>query len=105
MHAPRAPGHAINVVSGRRLRVADLAREIARALGSNLSPEMTGEFRAGDIRHCFADTALAGELLGFRASRSFDAGLPELAEWVARQQFEERGDDALLALREAGLVG
>jgi dTDP-L-rhamnose 4-epimerase len=103
--APAAPGHAINVATGRRLRIADLAREIARALGSDAEPEITGEFRAGDIRHCFADTSRARELLGFGASRRIEDGLPELAEWVSRQQVDERGDAALADLRAHGLVG
>ncbi len=66
---------------------------------------MTGEFRAGDIRHCFADASLARELLGFEARTSIEDGLPELVEWVARQTASESGDAALEALRRAGLVG
>jgi len=105
MTADRAPGHAINVATGRRVRVAELARLLAAALGSESEPEITGEFRAGDIRHCFADVARASELLGFSAERTLDDGLPELAEWVARQTVEERGDEALADLRARGLVG
>ena len=103
--APKAVGHAINVATGRRLRIAELARAISGALGSDAEPEITGEFRAGDIRHCFADTSRARELLGFEARRTVEQGLPELADWVARQQIDERGDEALADLRAHGLVG
>ena len=103
--APGATGQAINVATGRRLRIADLARAISRALGSDAEPEITGEFRAGDIRHCFAGTSRARELLGFEARRTVEEGLPELAEWVARQRVDERGDEALAGLRAQGLVG
>ena len=103
--APAAPGHAVNVATGRRVQVAELAHMIGRALGSDLEPEITGEFRAGDIRHCFADCSRARELLGFEARRTLADGLPELAEWVARQEVEERGDEALEGLRARGLVG
>jgi dTDP-L-rhamnose 4-epimerase len=102
--APATAGCAVNVASGRRLRVGELARELAAALGSDLEPEITGEFRAGDIRHCFADTTRAEKLLGFRATTTLAEGLPELAEWVARQTFEERGDEAVAGLRRAGLI-
>jgi dTDP-L-rhamnose 4-epimerase len=105
MDAPAAPGHAINVATGRRVRIADLARRLARALGSSLEPELTGEFRAGDIRHCFADVCRARDLLGFEAARTLDQGLPELADWVARQRVEESGDQAVALLRGRGLVG
>jgi len=105
LDAPAAPGQAINVATGRRLTIAELAGLLGAALGAGLEPEISGEFRAGDIRHCFADVALAGELLGFRAQRTLDDGLPELAEWVARQTVQERGDEALAELRAHGLVG
>ncbi len=105
MDAPAAPGHAINVATGRRVTIATLARELARALGSTLEPELTGEFRAGDIRHCFADTALARKLLGFEAEVELGHGIPVLARWVAREAVEEGGDAALQDLRSRGLVG
>jgi dTDP-L-rhamnose 4-epimerase len=105
MDAPAAPGHAINVATGRPIRIADLARRLASALGTHLEPELTGEFRAGDIRHCFADVRRARDLLAFEAFRSIDEGLPELADWVARQQVEESGDEAVALLRARGLVG
>lgn len=105
MDAPGAAGNALNVATGRRVQVADLARGLAGALGSDLEPEITGEFRAGDIRHSFADTSRAAELLGFRAERTLADGLPELARWVATQTVEERGDEAVAQLRRIGLVG
>ena len=105
MDAERAPGHAINVATGARTRVIDLARTIAHALGSDLEPDVTQEFRAGDIRHCFADTALARDLLGFEAATALADGLPELARWVATESVQERGDEAVADLRARGLVG
>jgi dTDP-L-rhamnose 4-epimerase len=105
MDAPRAPGHAINVASGERVRILELARRLAAALAPSIEPRVTGEFRAGDIRHCFADLSRARELLGFEAERTLAAGLPELAEWVALQTADERGDQALAELRAHGLVG
>jgi dTDP-L-rhamnose 4-epimerase len=105
MEAERAPGHAFNVATGRRMRIAELASQLCERLAPELEPEITGEFRAGDIRHCFADTTRAAELLGFEAGVRFEEGLPELLEWVGGQVVEERGDEALAALRRAGLVG
>jgi dTDP-L-rhamnose 4-epimerase len=105
MDAEHAPGSAINVATGRRMRIAELARHIADALGVEIDPEVTGEARAGDIRHCFADVRRARDVLGFDARRSFADGLPELAEWVAAQRVEEHGDNAVAELRARGLVG
>ncbi len=105
MSAPAAPGHAINVATGRRVRIRDLADRIAGALGSSLEPRITGEYRAGDIRHCFADVLRARELLGFEAQIALDEGMPELAAWVASTGAAERGEEALADLRARGLVG
>jgi dTDP-L-rhamnose 4-epimerase len=104
MEARAAPGCALNVATGRRVRILDLARAVSTALGSDLQPDVTGEFRAGDIRHCFADVTRARELLGFEAVVTLEDGLPELAAWVARQRVAERGDEALAELRGRGLV-
>jgi dTDP-L-rhamnose 4-epimerase len=104
MDAPSAPGCAINVATGQPVRVSELARMLAAALGSDLEPEVTGEARAGDIRHCFADVGRARELLGFEAGRALGEAIPELAAWVATQAVEERGDEALADLRARGLV-
>ncbi len=104
MRSATAAGCVFNVATGRRVRVAELAERIGAALGSDLAPELTGRFRAGDIRHCFADTALATELLGFSAGVSLDDGIPALAEWVARQSPVEGGDEALAELKARGLI-
>jgi dTDP-L-rhamnose 4-epimerase len=40
---------------------------------------VTGEWRAGDVRHVFASAELAAERLGFRAREDFDAGMREFA--------------------------
>jgi dTDP-L-rhamnose 4-epimerase len=104
MDAPGAAGHAINVATGRRVRILDLAGRIAAALGSDLSPEVTGDYRAGDIRHCFADVSRARDLLGFEGRTALEEGLPELAAWVAGNVVAERGDEALADLRSRGLV-
>jgi dTDP-L-rhamnose 4-epimerase len=105
MDAQAAPGRALNVSTGRTIRVGELARAILRELGSDLEPDVTGEYRAGDVRHWFADPSAAREVLGFRAAARFEDRLPELVEWAAAQPVEEVGDDALAGLRARGLVG
>jgi dTDP-L-rhamnose 4-epimerase len=106
LDAPGACGRAINVAAGERVEIGELARALARVLGrEDLELELPGEFRTGDIRHCLAETARARDLLGFDAQTELGEGLPELAEWVARQRVTERGDEALAELRARKLVG
>jgi dTDP-L-rhamnose 4-epimerase len=102
---PKAAGEVFNIGSGVDRSVKEVARSIARALGrGELEPEITGKTRIGDIRHCFCDGSKAAEVLGFRATRDFDQGLAELAEWVARQTADDRVEEARAELEAKGLV-
>jgi dTDP-L-rhamnose 4-epimerase len=106
MVAESAPGRAFNVATGARVRIGGLARSLAALIAPEIEPEITGEFRAGDLRHCYASTEAARELLGFQAAVKLEDGLPELAAWVAEQtDVGERGAEALAELRARGLVG
>lgn len=79
----------INVGSGRPRSIADIARRMAKLAGvSRLSPELTGAYQIGDVRHCFADVSRAEATFGIGMSTDDDAALVELLEWVARQSHE-----------------
>jgi dTDP-L-rhamnose 4-epimerase len=96
-------GLALNVGSGRSVTVGDLAGKLGAVVGRELDPELTGEARVGDIRHCFADVALARETLGYDPQVELDAGMAELAAWLEGRTAEDRGDDAAQELARRGL--
>jgi dTDP-L-rhamnose 4-epimerase len=101
----RAPGQVFNVGSGRDVSILDVGRELAVAMGvPDITPECMGKARIGDIRHCFCDISQAENLLGFRARRTFEDSLPELADWVRRQQATDRVQEARRELESRGLV-
>jgi dTDP-L-rhamnose 4-epimerase len=99
----RANGEPINVGTGRAVSVGEVAEAIARGLGLDIEPEVVGRYRAGDIRHCYADTKKATELLGFKAEIGFEQGMTDLLEWLEGQQATDQVDDALAALSKRGL--
>jgi dTDP-L-rhamnose 4-epimerase len=77
----RQPGGTVdrfNVGSGQPRTVLDLATALAASLGGP-DPVVTGEFRAGDVRHIVASTERARASLGFAAAEDFAAGMRELA--------------------------
>ncbi len=68
---------ALNVGSGTPRTVGDMADALAAAAGGP-RPEITGEFRLGDVRHITADSTRLRELLGWRPKVEFAAGVAEL---------------------------
>ena len=105
LELPQANGGVFNIGSGNDRSVTEVARELAKAMGrGDIEPEIVGKSRIGDIRHCFCDTGMAAEKLGFRAAKDFQEGLAELAEWVAMQTADDRVDQARAELEARGLV-
>lgn len=100
----RAAGQPVNVGVGDPLTISQVAQTLAAGMGLEIEPEVTGKFRSGDIRHCYADTTRAKEVLGFEASVPLSEGVTELVEWVARQQAEDLGDSARKELESRGLA-
>jgi dTDP-L-rhamnose 4-epimerase len=56
------------------------------------------------ISHCYADTRLAEELLGFRAEIPFEAGMPDLLAWLEGHEAQDSVDAARDALVARGLA-
>lgn len=105
LELPAAAGGTFNIGSGHDRSVTEVATELARAMGRNdTDPEIVGRARIGDIRHCFCDTTLSAEKLGFRAREDFSGRLGELAEWVARQTASDRVEQMRAELEAKGLV-
>lgn len=103
LESERASYCAINVASGRSISIGEVAQRLAEILGKGgLRPEITGQHRMGDIRHCFADVRRAEELLGYSPRVELEQGLFRLGHWlraekavdhfeVARRELESRG--------------
>jgi dTDP-L-rhamnose 4-epimerase len=99
-----ADGRTVNVGTGTPTSIIDVARVIADGLGKDVEPEIRNEYRAGDIRHCYADTRLAEKLLGFRAEIPFETGMQELLSWLEGQEAADSVDAAREALVARGLA-
>lgn len=105
LEQPQAPGGVFNIGSGEPVSIREVAERIATAMQRpQLRPEILGKARIGDIRHCFGDITLAREKLGYAPTRSMRDTLPELANWVRRQQAIDRVAEARRELEERGLV-
>jgi dTDP-L-rhamnose 4-epimerase len=70
--------HAYNIASGQPHTVGEMAAALAGALAGP-EPVVTGQFRAGDVRHVVASPQRARHGLGFAAAVPFAAGVAEFA--------------------------
>ena len=104
LESKEAAGEVFNIGSGAARSVLEVACELARALEVAIEPEVTGKYRVGDIRHCFADISKAREKLGYQPRVEFAQGLRELAEWLACQSADDRVESARDELKARGLT-
>jgi dTDP-L-rhamnose 4-epimerase len=105
LESPKAVGRALNIGSGRSSSVIEIAEALARVVGKpGLKPQITGKYRVGDIRHCFADISLARECLGYRPGIALEEGLVELAAWLKGQVAVDRVESATRELAARGLT-
>jgi dTDP-L-rhamnose 4-epimerase len=105
MTADAAIDQVINVGSGRSMSIAEVAYRLADTLGRPaITPEITGKFRVGDIRHCFADITRARRLLGFTPLLDLDEGIERLGHWLRAERAVDRSDVARRELEMRGLA-
>ena len=105
LETPEAAGGAFNISSGVPMTVREVAERAVRAIGRpNLEPEITGRYRAGDIRHCFADIGRARRVLKYEPLVSLEDGLKDLSSWLERQTASDRGVEARAELASRGLM-
>ncbi|MDQ2670993.1 MAG: NAD-dependent epimerase/dehydratase family protein, partial [Gemmatimonadota bacterium] len=105
LESERAAGEVFNVGSGRHFTIREIADRIAGVMGVRyVEPEITGEYRVGDIRHCFADITRARSVLGYEPRVELDEGLTELAGWLEGQEAEDHVAEAKAELMARGLT-
>ena len=99
-----ARGMAVNLGSGQSISVNEIAATLAEALHKPLRPEISGKYRDGDIRHCFADISLARQVLGWNPRYDFRSGVRTLLAWVLSQAGVQAAGDSYAELGQLGLL-
>jgi dTDP-L-rhamnose 4-epimerase len=93
------------LIIGRAYHIPTVALRFFNVYGPRQAlSRVTGKYRAGDIRHCFADLALARRKLGYAPQVDFRQGLAEFAAWLKDKVAEDRVDRATAELEARGLV-
>lgn len=104
MESSPGDGRALNIGSGQPVTIGEIAEQLGEQLGTKFPAEITGKYRSGDVRHCFADISAAREFLGYRPQVRFQAGIQELVSWLRSQSANDDVDQAMAQLAVHGLV-
>jgi len=98
-----AAGEILNIGSGQRLTIIDVATTIMRKMGRTPELCFTNAYRVGDIRHCFADISKAQKILGYFPEVQFEDGVTEFLDWAIHQEMQDLSDQAKNELVAHGL--
>ena len=70
----------VNLGTGKGFSVLEMVNAFSKALGKPIAYKIV-ERRPGDIAECYADTSLAYELLGFKATKTIDDMCADALRW------------------------
>ncbi|MDD2679587.1 MAG: GDP-mannose 4,6-dehydratase [Candidatus Omnitrophica bacterium] len=100
----KADYDSFNVGTGTPHSILEVAQKIIQLYGKKITPEVLNKFRAGDIRHCYADINKIRSKLGFTPKKSFTQGMQELIEWSESQEAVDLTQKAQGELKKRGLT-
>jgi dTDP-L-rhamnose 4-epimerase len=100
-----AAGKVFNIGSGEPRTILEVAMAMGTAVGrAAILPQVTGKYRMGDVRHCFADISRAHVVLGYEPRHGFAEGLRDLVTWLDGKLPPDRTLDARAELDSRGLT-
>jgi dTDP-L-rhamnose 4-epimerase len=104
MEKTAADYQTFNVGSGKSISINEIARLIIKLVGKKIEPTVTGKFRSGDIRHCFADISLITEKLGYKPEVTMEDGMKELIAWGEKAYALDKFSQAESELQQKHLL-
>jgi len=104
MQKDQANYDSFNVGTGVAHSIGDIASAIIALYNKDLRQEVMNKFRAGDIRHCYADITKISSKLGFKPKVLFEQGMKMLIEWADTQNAKDLTLTAQMELKKRGLA-
>jgi dTDP-L-rhamnose 4-epimerase len=106
MEHANADYNVFNVGTGESTNILEIAQILVRWYNKDkeVEPEITNKYRAGDIRHCFADISRIRDKMGYKPKVDFEEGMKELVEWGEKEEAMDRFEEAHEELLGRGLV-
>jgi dTDP-L-rhamnose 4-epimerase len=95
-----------NVGTGAPTNLQQLIEALSTALSIKRDEpiQAANRFRAGDIRHCFADISKITAELGYKPQTPIETGIKDLTEWLQWQTPRDVLSQAMSELETKGLV-
>jgi len=93
-----------NLGSGKEISILNLAKNLTTLCGSRVTPEITHQFRVGDVRHCFSDISKIKSKLDYEPKVKIKDGLKELIEWSKKEEAQDLVEHMKSQLQSRGLV-
>jgi dTDP-L-rhamnose 4-epimerase len=104
MLSDRANGEVFNVGSGIPTSILEVARRLRDSFQSPVEVKVSGQYRAGDIRHNYADITRIKASMGWQPQTRLGQGLARFVDWVQLQALsDDRSDQALDEMHAKGL--
>ena len=95
----------LNVGSGKPRTIMQLAECLKKEINSKSSINMTGRYRIGDIRHCFADISKTNDFIGQLQKDSFKQGIKDLVNWIRNKKITAPLEQSITELSDYALTG
>jgi dTDP-L-rhamnose 4-epimerase len=97
-------GLAVNIGSGHGTPIREIAEQLSAALKIDISSEINGEFRPGEMRHLTSDTTLA-RAAGYKPAVDLNDGIGRYIDWIrAQSDIRDYFSEAEKMLRSKGIV-
>ncbi len=98
-------GVIINVGAGIATNVSQLAHQLLKISSFDVPVRITGQYRLGDIRHCFADLSNLTKHLGLTPKITLEEGLKDFCAWAMMEPVhEDQSEKAEIELKQRGLA-
>jgi len=103
MDSKKADYQYFNVGTGKASAIGEVAEILIDLYQKNMKPKIVNQYRAGDIRHCYADIDKIKQI-GFTPKIGLKAGLKNLVDWGIGQEAVDKVEQAKEELEKRKLT-
>jgi dTDP-L-rhamnose 4-epimerase len=94
----------LNIGLGVSKTIMQVAESLKTEIGSQSNIALSGRYRVGDIRHCYADMSKAIDFIGDIPNDSFERGIRDLIAWARNEKGVAELEQSLAELSKYGLT-